>query len=285
MKKNILIGVVVCLLFGPSGCARQQGQILARVDEEVITLAEFNERISRLPEQYQAVINKNKQRFLDDYVMELLIYKEAIRRGLDKQKDAREVLREARRKILMAKYIEEEVEKKIVVQEAELRDYYEKNRDKFLVPERMRASHILVKTEEKAKELLDKLSGGAAFEELATTESIDLTNRRGGDVGYFTKGQLVPEFEEACEKLNVGEISPAVKTSFGYHIVKLTDRKSAHSKEFEEVKEEIEKEMTSLKRREKFSRIVEELKNKASIEINSELLKENKEEENEETEE
>jgi len=280
MQKSILIGVVVCLLFGLGGCAREQGQILARVDEEVLTLTEFNERISRLPEQYQAVINKNKQRFLDDYVVELLIYKEAIRQGLDKHKDAREVLREARRKILMAKYIEEEVEKKIVVEEAELRDYYEKNRDKFLVPERMRASHILVKTEEKAKELLDKLSEGAGFEELAGTESMDLTNRRGGDVGYFTKGQLVPEFEEACEKLSVGEISPAVKTSFGYHIIKLTDRKPAHSKEFEEVKEEVEKEMTSLKRRDRFSRIVEELKNKASIEIYSELLiEENKEEE------
>jgi len=282
MKKYILISVVVGLLFGLSGCARQQGQILASVDGEAITLAEFNERIARLPEQYQAVINKNKERFLDDYVIELLIYKEAIRRGLDKQEDTKEILREARRKILMAKYIEEEVEKKIVVEEAELRDYYEKNRDKFLVPERMRASHILVKTEEKAKELLDKLSDGAGFEELAGTESIDLTNRRGGDVGYFTNGQLIPEFEEACKKLAVGEISPIVKTSFGYHIIKLTDRKPAHSKEFEEVKEEIEKEMTSLKRRERFSRIVEGLKNKASIEIHTELLKN---EENKETEE
>lgn len=282
----VIIGtaIVVAILLGLNSRGRKEETVLARVDEETITLSDFNDRIARLPEQYQNMIGENKERFLDDIIVELLLCKEAIRRGIDKQEDTKEVLKEARRKILMAKLIEEAVEKKVGVEEAELRDYYEKNKEKFIVPERLRASHILVKTEEKAAEVLEKVSGGADFEELAKTESIDITNRRGGDIGYFTKGQLIPEFEEACSKLEIGEISPIVKTSFGYHIIKLTDRQPAHAKEFEEVRTEIARGVLSLKKRERFNLIVEDLKDKASIKKNLELIKDTDEEEKKEDE-
>jgi len=255
-----------------SGCGKEKKDILARVDEETITLTEFNGRIAKLPEQYQEIISKNKQRVLDDYIVELLLCKEAIRLGIDKEKDTRDILKEARRKILMAKFIEDEIGNKIGVEDAELRDYYEKNKDKFLVPEKMKASHILVKTEDKAKEILKVLEGGASFEELAKSESVDLTNRRGGDIGYFTKGQLVPEFEEACANLEIGKLSPIVKTNFGYHIIKLTERQPSHVRVYEEVKQEIERELLNHKKREKFNKVVEELKNKSSITVNYELI-------------
>jgi peptidyl-prolyl cis-trans isomerase C len=259
-----------------SGCATKEQPVLARVDDRVVTPAEFNDRLERLPEQFRDIIKKNKERYLDDFVIELLFYREALRRGIDKQKDTKEVLKEARRKIVMAKYVEQEINNKIDVNEEEVRDYYEKNIKKFVTPEALRASHILVKTEEEAGEVLAQLTEGADFAELAKTKSIDITNRRGGDIGYFTQGQLVPEFEEACLKLEVGQLSPVVKTSFGFHIVKLTDKKPAATKPFEEVKEQITKELRSQKRKEHFDRTVERLKNKATIEINYDLFKEKK---------
>jgi len=276
----LLTSIAIFLIMG---CGKKEEKaILARVDEEVITLTDFNDRISHLPAQYQEVVRKNKPRLLDDFIVESLLCKEAVRQGLDKLKDTKVVLREARRKILMARFIEEEVEKKVEVDEGELRDYYEKNKEKFRVAERFRASHILVRAEEKAQELRDKLSEGAIFEELAEAESIDLTNKRGGDLGYFTRGQFVPEFEEACIRLEIDEIGPVVKTAFGYHIIKLTDKQPSYVKEFESVEPDIEKELSSLKKRERFNHIVQDLRNKASIEVNYDLIKEEDKDEDQE---
>ena len=276
MNKQIAIIVVLVLVF-LSGCGKEKEAILAKIDDDVVTLNEFNKRISKLPEQYQQAVAKDKTRLLEDLVIELLFYKEAIRRGIDKQSDTKEVLREARKKILMAKFIEEEVEKTTSVNDAEVRDYYEENKDKFIEPEKFRASHILVKTEEKAQELLDILSTGKDFEEVASTESMDITNKRGGDIGYFRKGQLVPEFEQACMKLEIGQVSPIVKTSFGYHIIKLTDKVPTSTKTFEEVKEKIASELLMVKRKEKFNKVIRDLKNKAYIEINYELIQDDDE--------
>lgn len=277
MNRNLFfiiwINVITLVLLVLNGCGGRKEPILARLDEEVITLSQFNERISKLPAQYQELAKKAKVKLLDDFIVELLCYKEAIRLGIDRQKDTKEVLRAAKRKILMAKFIEEEVEKKIKVEEAEIRDYYEKHKDYFLVPETYKASHILVNTEEKAKALLNKLSEGADFGELAKAESMDLTNRRGGDVGYFKKGQLVPEFEEACLKLEIGQVSPIVKTSFGYHIIKLTDKRPAGVRRFEEVRNEIKTKIKSMKRKERFNHITQKLKDKANIQIDYDLIK------------
>ena len=276
-KGTLRIGflVISIAIFMIMGCGKKEEKaVLAQVDDEVITLSDFNDRISRLPTQYQDVVRKNKPRLLDDFIVESLLCKEAVRQGLDKQKDTKVVLRDAKRKILMVKLIEEEVEKKVEVNEGEFRDYYEKNTEKFRVAERFRASHILVRGEEKAQELRNKLLEGAIFEELAEAESIDLTNKRGGDLGYFTRGQFVPEFEEACLRLEIDEISPIVKTAFGYHIIKLTDKQPSYVKGFEAVEPDIEKELSSLKKRERFNRIVQDLRNKASIEVNYDLIKE-----------
>ena len=267
-----ILSISMALLF-VNGCSSKKEKVLAKVDEEIITVPDFNNRISKLPNQYQDMVKKEKARFLDDLIMETIFYNEAIRRGIDKQKDTKEVLKEAKKKILTAKLIEDEIEKKIKVDEAEVKDYYQNHKDGFMIPTKYRASHILVKTEEKAAEILASLSNGSDFAKLAESESIDITNRRGGDVGYFTEGQLIPEFEKACTKLEVGQVSPIVKTPFGYHIIKLTDKKEARVKDFEEVKGKIKEEIKGLKRKERFNKLVKDLKKKAYIKINLELIK------------
>jgi len=88
-----------------------------------------------------------------------------------------------------------------------------------------RASHILVKDKRLADELLKRIKQGASFEAIAREHSTDSTKSRGGDLGWFGPGKMVPAFEEACKRLSSGSVSDVVSTSFGYHIIKLTGRK------------------------------------------------------------
>ncbi len=89
----------------------------------------------------------------------------------------------------------------------------------------VKASHLLVKTEDEAKKLKAEIDNGKNFAELAKQVSLCPSGRNGGDLGYFTKGQMVKEFEDACFSMKVGEVSNPVKTQFGYHLIQLTDKK------------------------------------------------------------
>ena len=115
--------------------------------------------------------------------------------------------------------------------------YYEENKDSFKVDE-VTASHILVEKESTAKEILEKLEAGEKFEDLAKQYGTDGTKDNGGSLGTFGRGQMVKEFEDAAFALEPGEISDIVKTQFGYHIIKVTD-KNQGTKTYEEAKDSI----------------------------------------------
>ena len=104
----------------------------------------------------------------------------------------------------------------------------------------MRARHILVETEDEAKAILDQLKGGADFATLAKEKSKDPGAAEGGDLGYFTKDQMVPEFAEVAFKMYPGQLSDPVKTQFGWHVIKLEDKRTKQPPEFDKVKDQIE---------------------------------------------
>jgi len=120
--------------------------------------------------------------------------------------------------------------------------------------------------------LLTDLAEGGDFDELAKANSIDATKERGGDIGYFSKGQLVPEFEKTCFALEPGVISDIVKTRFGYHIIKLTGREDERIKPFDEVRAAIEKELNRIRRSQLMDQLFERLRKDIAVEINEELL-------------
>ena len=131
----------------------------------------------------------------------------------------------------------------------EVKKYYEDNIDQYSMPEQVRASHILLKTEGKdeaevkkqAEELLAKVKGGADFAELAKKFSEDEGSRdRGGDLDFFGREQMVPEFSEAAFSLEPGQVSDLVKSNFGYHIIKVAEKRPASTRPFEEVRTQIE---------------------------------------------
>lgn len=150
----------------------------------------------------------------------------------------------------------------------EVEDYYDNNPEVFRTPDQVRASHILVDTEEEAEDILKALEDGESFAELAKDNSNDPGSAaQGGDLGYFSSGMMVPEFEEAAFSMKVGQISDSIATQFGYHIIKVTAAKPAGKLTFTDVKDEIEEQLKIGKQKAAEDTYIEQLKKKAEIEI------------------
>ena len=131
----------------------------------------------------------------------------------------------------------------------------------------VKASHILVDTEEKANEILEDLTDGLSFEEAANKYSSCPSKQNGGALGQFGKGQMVKEFEDAVFSMNLGEISAPVKTQFGYHIIKLTEHTPAKSADFEEAYQEVKENYFAVKQENLYKSKKEELTKKYDVVI------------------
>ncbi|WP_409253015.1 peptidylprolyl isomerase [Bacillus sp. SCS-153A] len=130
---------------------------------------------------------------------------------------------------------------RVSVTDDQIQEYFEANKDAFAQQEQVEASHILVEDEETAKALKGKLDNGEDFAELAKEYSTDTSNAEtGGELGFFAKGEMVAEFEEKAFSMETGDISDPVETEFGYHIIKVTDKKEAQEAVLEDHKEEIQ---------------------------------------------
>lgn len=143
-----------------------------------------------------------------------------------------------RNKVLMEALLDQAT--KAAVSEEAMRKVYEESVSKLTPEEEVRARHILVDSEDKAKEVIAKLKAGGDFAALAKEYSKDPGAAEGGDLGYFTKDQMVAEFADAAFKMKKGDISDPVKTQFGWHVIKLEDRRQKPVPAFEQVKDQIE---------------------------------------------
>lgn len=184
-----------------------------------------------------------------------------------------------RRDLLISKYIESSIVPKIKVTEEDARKFYDQNPDKFTRDETVKASHILIgvdpkasaedkkKAREKAEKLHKELVGGADFAKLAKDNSTCPSSQQGGDLGFFGKGQMVPSFEKAAFALKPGEISDVVETQFGYHVIKVTEKKPADTVAFKDAKAKIEEYLKGQKINAAVGDYIAEVKKTAKIEI------------------
>nr|WP_303740754.1 peptidylprolyl isomerase [Lutispora saccharofermentans] len=128
----------------------------------------------------------------------------------------------------------------ITITEDEMKNYFEENKDTFNEEEQVKASHILVDTEEKALEVKNKLSAGEDFAEMAKQYSTDTGNKdQGGELGFFSRGDMVKEFEDAAFSMEIGKVSDPIKTEYGYHIIKVEEKKPAKEANYEESKAQV----------------------------------------------
>lgn len=221
--------------------------------------------------QLEAALGKLKQRFKSDEE-----YRTALKQQAMTDQELRELLR---RNLVIENHIEQVIAPKQTVSDAEVKEFYDKNPETFTQPEQARASHILItvpagasdadkqKARATAEGLLKQLQGGADFAKLAQENSGCPSSKQGGDLGFFGKGQMVKPFEEAAWALQPGGLSGVVETQFGYHIIKLIEKKPAAQVPFVEVKQKIADSIKRRKVTEATKTTLDEATKKAKIEV------------------
>lgn len=180
---------------------------LVSKDAKNMNIVVTDEEIKEQMDQYIAIVEEQEK--FDEF--------------LEANKLTKEFLKENLKKDLLFNKHNEAFLKDVKITDEEIENYFNSNKEDLVV---VKASHILVKSEEDGKKVIDKLNAGEAFASVAATESIDSSSAvQGGNLGYFKKGTYVNEFEQAAFALKVGETSKLVKTEVGYHVIKIEDRK------------------------------------------------------------
>jgi len=247
--------------------------ILATVDGHNITKQDAEAFVSATaPNAHFSQLNPAQQKMITDRLIEKVLFMElAKKEGIENDPEFKKALEKIKDELAVNLWMKKQLES-IVVSDSEAKEFYEKNKDKFVQKEMVQARHILVKDEKTAKEIIKELKplkGEALkkkFIELAKAKSIGPSAAKGGELGKFPKGSMVPEFSNAVWKLEKDQITlEPVKTQFGYHIILLEDKIEAATVPYEKVKDQI---IASLKQQQfaqKVAAIAKELKSKAKI--------------------
>jgi len=248
---------------GPAVAADDAGKVVARVNGIDITeqdldfaAGDFAAELSRVPEGQQ-------QKILIDVLVDLHLFAaEAEKAGLDKTPFFERRYAFLKARALRNAYFKDKIES--AVTDEELKKIYDEEVGKIEPEDEVRARHILVKTEDEAKTVVKELKDGKDFVELAKEKSLDPgTAPDGGDLGYFVAAGMVPEFSKAAFALKAGETSEPVESEFGWHVIKVEDRRKQELPKFDEVKDQIKR----IVMQEKFGAELERLKGAAKIEI------------------
>jgi peptidyl-prolyl cis-trans isomerase C len=279
MRKVMIFILTISLLFTFIACTKKEapktGPYLAMVGKTQITQADMEREIKGLPDFAQKLFEgpEGKEKFLNELIKKELLYQEALKRGIDKDAEYQKKVEEFKKLTLIGQLLEKEIESKAKVTEQDAKAYYEKHKAELAAISQIKASHILVKTEAEAKKIEEMLKKGGNFAELAKKYSIDTGSaKNGGDLGYFSSGQMVPEFEQAAARLKPGEISEPLKTKFGYHLIKVADKRTGKPVEFEKVKNVLLQRLSAEKQKEVFDAFIESLKKSSKVEINKEAV-------------
>jgi peptidyl-prolyl cis-trans isomerase C len=236
-------------------------KIVAKVNGKPITETDLKFAEGELGSELGSLPPEVKRRALAEYLIDNMLFSEAAEaEKLGSTPEFEEQMNYLRQRLLREQYFEKTL--KGTVSEEEAKKIYDTRIASMKTEDEVAARHILVDSEEKAKELRAKIVAGADFAEVAKENSTDPGSKdQGGLLGYFTKGQMVPEFDDAVFKMLEGDVSEPVKTNFGWHIIKLEDRRLKEPPTFDPVKASIMNSLVVRKAQEKAT----ELREKASV--------------------
>lgn len=244
-------------------------KVLAEVNGKKITGVDYNLFIDSLNpqlKQYFGGEELNKD-VVNELVYQALLYEDAIEKGMDKEDEFIQVVEKTKESMLKT-YALGKLLATAEVKDEDIKKFYEENKDAFKQAESADASHILVEEEDKAREIYEKIKNGGDFEELAKEYSTCPSKEKGGNLGTFTKGQMVKEFEDAVFENEVGTITEPVKTQFGYHIIKINQKNDARELSFDEVKDRIVEQVRRQKEQEIYNKKITESKDKYEVKMN-----------------
>ena len=304
-RKTLLVLIVLCL---PLLACKEKGeaaaQVLVRVDNRVVTLEQFRSEFAKtlpvgqeLSAQEQsdlersflvqvidreltlaeaerlhiqvtpAEIDQAEQEYRTEYPKDSFdaVLKE---RGISYQ-DWRQELAQG---LLVEKVMHQAVDAQLAVSEAEVANYYRENADEFNRPEQVRARQIVVASEEEGEKILALLRQGRPFAAVAKEYSLSPDSEDGGDLGFFARGQMPPEFDKVVFTLTPGRISDLVHSEYGYHIFLVEERRPAQRLTLDQAREQIRAELLETKQEQAYQDWLRGLRSRAKIEMNWSLL-------------
>lgn len=282
MKKFLLFFVSLLLI---ASCAKKEGEQPKKADSgksTVIALVKLNEigmtkddiekELQGMPEAVrEAFLQDSSQfmRFLEDMANKEALYQEAVKKGIDKDSALQKKLEYYKKVTIIQMLLEKELSHKVKVSDSEIKEYYKKNMGELASPEQIRLSHIMTKSEATIKKAYERIKNGEDFAKVAKEVSEDKESAKaGGDIGEFEKGNMPPEFDKAVQKVKKGEISTPIKTEFGYHIIKVTDRKKGKNVDISNIKEDIRRVLLQEKQKEILDKYLQDIKKMYKVKIN-----------------
>jgi len=239
----------------------ENNNVLAVVGGKQITNADVDAMIASMGQQGQAYMSpQGRAMILEELIAQKLLLLDATRNLFEREPAFKEQLARVKEDLLI-NYAVGKVVSGVRVTDDEAKKFFDENPDQFMGQETVSASHILVDSEEKANELLAKITAGEiSFEDAARENSSCPSSREGGSLGEFGRGQMVPEFDTACFSMEVGEVRGPVQTQFGYHLIRLDGKKAAEPLHFGDVREAITRQLTMEKQQAAYRSKINQLK-------------------------
>lgn len=244
-----------------------EDKVLAVVDGREIKNSDVFSLMQNLGQnaaQFQG--EEGQKHLLNEIVAQELLYSEALENNLAEEEAFQTVLKQMEKSLLI-QYAANNLMTSVTANEAEAKAFFESNQDLFKPEVSASAKHILVEDKETADKVLEEIKDGLSFADAAMKYSSCPSKEQGGALGEFTRGRMVPEFEEATFKMKPGEISEPVKTQFGYHIIELESITNPEDVSFDEVKDQVMQQVTANKQNAAYAAKQDELKAKYTVEI------------------
>ncbi len=241
--------------------------VLAVAAGHTITEQELNNLIANYPPEQQVYFsNPNaKDELLEQLIGFHLFSALAKEQKIKESKTYRETLAKMEQE-LASHMAATGVIERVTVDDSEAEAYFDAHPAQLQAGEQVKASHILVDSEEDAKKAAEEIAAGKAFSDAAREYSTCPSKEKGGDLGYFGKGQMVPEFERAAFGAQAGETVGPVQTQFGYHLIRVEDKKQEEGVRFSDIKEQLKEKLLQQKKQEVYLKTVKELEVKYGVE-------------------
>jgi len=254
--------------------AAPEGDVIATYAGNRLDAARVTKEMERLPAPSRAYLQApdRKKQFVENMILNELLYAEGQKQGYDKDEDIDRQVNDLRRRLVVQRVVRE-FQKPPEITDEQAKKYYDDNPNLYSSTQ-IRASHILVKDEAQAREIRDQLKADPSkFAEIAKEKSTDKTSgAKGGDLGMFGQGRMVPEFERAAFALKPNEISDIVKTQYGYHIILVVERKEGERRPFDQVKEQIKATLRNKAIQDQQEKRYADLKQSANMKIDDLVL-------------
>lgn len=243
--------------------------VLAIVNGKEIKSTALDKFIKNLGNQSTQNTPEGRKRILNELIQQELLYADAIDNHYDEDEEFLTRLDETEAEMLK-QYAVYKLFKDITVTDKDVENYYKENRTNFFRDTSYRASHILLKDEQTANKVKEEIDNGLLFEQAALKYSLCPSKQKGGDLGFFQKGKMVKEFEDKVFEMEINQISEPVQTKYGYHIIKLTDKKEPGIMPLEIIKDNLKRDLMRAKQNYFYNQKIKELKDKYIIEMKEE---------------